>query len=139
MKKIALALLLVSALLSCEEKKTDSECEDRICTEEFRSLVVKFVDNKGVAAEVKDFSVVNQRTGEKVYANSAAMSNLIKGSYIIVDDGNTKSLSEAGDDLKITGTSAETNQTKSAVVKVKGGKCACHIEKVSGPEQVAFD
>jgi hypothetical protein len=102
-------------------------------------LVIKFVDNKAVGAEVKDFSVVNQRTGEKVYASSAATSNLIKGSFIIVDDGNTKSLSEAGDDLKITGTSVETNQTKSVIVKVKGGKCACHIEKVSGPEQIAFD
>ncbi|TCC98411.1 hypothetical protein [Pedobacter hiemivivus] len=139
MKKIVLALLLVSALLSCKEKTTDTGCEDRICTEEFRSLVIKFVDNKAVGAEVKDFSVVNQRTGEKVYANSAAASNLIKGSFIIVDDGNTKSLSEAGDDLKITGTSVETNQTKSAIIKVKGGKCACHIEKVSGPEQIAFD
>ncbi|MNX72795.1 hypothetical protein D3C86_1041630 [compost metagenome] len=74
-----------------------------------------------------------------MYASSAAASNLIKGSFIIVDDGNTKSLSEAGDDLKITGTSVETNQTKSVIVKVKGGKCACHIEKVSGPEQIAFD
>ncbi|TKC65133.1 hypothetical protein FBD94_00810 [Pedobacter hiemivivus] len=139
MKKIVLALLLVSALLSCKEKTTDTGCEDRICTEEFRSLVIKFVDNKTVGTEVKDFSVVNQRTGEKVYANSAAASNLIKGSFIIVDDGNTKSMSEAGDDLKITGTSVETNQTKSAIIKVKGGKCACHIEKVSGPEQIAFD
>lgn len=139
MKKIGLALLLVSTLLSCKEKTTNTECEDRICTEEFRSLVIKFVDNKAMAAEVKDFNVVNQRTGEKVYASSAAASNLIKGSFIIVDDGNTKSLSEAGDDLKITGTSVETNQTKSVIVKVKGGKCACHIEKVSGPEQITFD
>jgi len=139
MKKIGLAILLVSALLSCKEKTTDTGCEDRICTEEFRSLVIKFVDNKAVGAEVKDFSVVNQRTGEKVYANSAAASSLVKGSFIIVDDGNTKSLSEAGDDLKITGTSVETNQTKSAIIKVKGGKCACHIEKVSGPEQIVFD
>jgi len=139
MKKIVLALLLVSALLSCKEKTTDTGCEDRICTEEFRSLVIKFVDNKAVTAEVKDFNVINQRTGEKVYASSAAASSLIKGSFIIVDDGNTKSLSEAGDDLKITGTSVETNQTKSAIIKVKGGKCACHIEKVSGPEQIAFD
>lgn len=139
MRKIALALLLVSAMLSCKEKTMDSACEDRICTEEFRSLVIKFADNKAAGAEVKDFSVVNQRTGEKVNASSAAASNLIKGAYIIVDDGNVKELSEAGDDLKITGTSVETNQTKSAIVKVKGGKCACHIDKLSGPEHITFD
>nr|WP_121271103.1 hypothetical protein [Pedobacter schmidteae] len=139
MKKMILGLSLIGMLLSCKDKTVDTECEDRICTEEFRALVINFVDNKGAAAEVKDFSVVNQRTGERVYANSSMTANLIKGAYIIVDDGNTKKLSEAGDDLKITGTSVESKQTKTAIVKVKGGKCACHIEKVSGPEQIAFD
>jgi len=139
MKKLALALLLISTFLACKKKSTGSECGNRICTEEFRSLVIKFSDKKGLPAEIKDFNVVNQRTGEKVYANSAMTSSLIKGSFIIVDDGNVKDLSESGDDLKVTGTSVETNQTKSVTVKVKGGKCACHIDKLSGPEQVTFD
>ena len=139
MKNLILALMLTSALMSCKKKKTDSACEDKFCTEEFRSLSVKFVDNKGLPTGLKTFKVINQRTGENVYATSAASSNLAKGSYLIVDDGNTKSLSEEGDDLKITGTSEETNQVKSAIIKVKGGQCACHIEKLSGPEQIAFD
>lgn len=139
MKNLLPALLMISMFLSCKEKTDDKACEDKICTEEFRSLVIKFTDNKGAPAEVKDFSVVNQRSGERIYANSAMASNLVKGSYIIVDDGNTPKLSEAGDDLKITGTSVETNQKKSVLVNVKGGKCACHISKASGPEQVTFD
>jgi len=139
MKNLILALLMGSALLSCKKKTTDSACGDKMCTEEFRSLVIKFVNNKGLGTEVKDVSVVNQRTGEKVYANSGATANLIIGAHIVVDDGNTKSLSEEGDDLKITGTSVETKQTKSAVIKVQGGRCACHINKVSGPEQITFD
>lgn len=139
MKYLLLALLMIGTLLSCKKKTTDSTCEDKMCTADFRSLVIKFVDNKGAAAEVKDFSVVNQRTGAKVNANSGIVAYLPKGSYIIIDDGDTKNLSEAGDDLKITGTSIVTNQTKSAIVKVNGGKCACHIGKVSGPEQIAFD
>ncbi|AOM77493.1 hypothetical protein [Pedobacter steynii] len=139
MKKLILILLMGSALLSCKKKTTDSECGDRICTEEFRSFVITFLNNKAVGTEVKDLSVINQRTGERVYANSSMTTNLTKGSYLIVDDGNTKSLSEEGDDLKITGTSVETNQTKSATIKVKGGKCACHIDKISGPLQITFD
>lgn len=139
MKNLILALLMGSALFSCKKKTTDSACGDKMCTEEFRSLVIKFVNNKGLGTEVKDVSVVNQRTGEKVYANSGATANLIIGAHIVVDDGNTKSLSEEGDDLKITGTSVETKQTKSAVIKVQGGRCACHINKVSGPEQITFD
>lgn len=105
----------------------------------FASVMLKFVNNKGAGAEVKDFKVVNQRTGEKLQANSSISINTIKGAFVVVDDGNIKSLSEQGDDLKITGTSVETKQTKSVVIKVRGGKCACHIGKVSGQDQVAFD
>lgn len=139
MKRIILAVLMASTFLSCEKKTTETECGFQACTLEFIGVGIKFTDNEGVAAEVKDFSVMNQRTGEKVYASSGPSSNLIKGTYLIVDDGNRESLSEAGDDLKVTATSAETNQTKSVIVKVKGGKCSCHIAKVSGPELVTFD
>lgn len=138
MKKLAIILLLGGLFLSCEKNSTEN-CEERACTMEFRMLTIRFVDKQGQAEEVKDFNVMNQRTGKRVYANSSASANLIKGSYIFVDDGNTQSLSAEGDDLKISGTSLTTNQVKSAIVKVKGGKCACHIEKVSGPDQIAFD
>lgn len=139
MKKITLVLLMGIVLFACKKKKTTDDCADKICTKEFVSVTIRFVDNKGAAAETKDFSVVNQRTGEKLMANSAIYTSTIKGGFIVVDDGNIMSLSESGDDLKITGTSVETNQTKSAVIKVNGGKCACHIKKISGPEQIAFD
>jgi len=138
MKKITLVLLLGVALLTCKKNKT-SDCGDKICTEEFASVMLKFVDNKGAGAEVKDFNVINQRTGERVTANSSISTSTIKGAFIIVDDNNKLGLSEEGDDLKITGTSVETKQTKSVVIKVRGGKCACHISKVSGQDQVAFD
>lgn len=139
MKKITLVLLMGIVLFACKKKKITDDCADKICTKEFVSVTIRFVDNKGAAAETKDFSVVNQRTGEKLMANSAIYTSTIKGGFIVVDDGNIMSLSESGDDLKITGTSVETNQTKSAIIKVNGGKCACHIKKISGPEQIAFD
>lgn len=139
MKKIALVLLLGVALLACKKNKTTSDCGDKICTEEFASVTLKFVDNKGAGAEVKDFSVINQRTGEQIAANSSIYTSTTKGVFIIVDDNNKLGLSEQGDNLKITGTSVETNQTKSDVIKVSGGKCACHINKISGPQQIAFD
>lgn len=139
MKKITLVFLLSIALLTCKKNKTTSDCGDKICTEEFASVVLRFVDNKGAGAEVKDFNVINQRTGERVTANSSIYTSTIKGAFIIVDDNNKLKLSDQGDDLKITGTSIETKQTKSVMIKVSGGKCACHIGKVSGPDQIAFD
>jgi hypothetical protein len=139
MKKVTLVLLMGIALFACKKNKSTSECENKICTEEFVMLGIKFVDNKGAGAEIKYLSVINQRTGEKLYAKSSATVNTIKGYYIVLDDANKLQLSEQGDDLKISGTSVATNQTKSAVVKVSGGKCACHIKKISGAEQLAFD
>ncbi|SDE49196.1 hypothetical protein SAMN04488024_12515 [Pedobacter soli] len=138
-KKTAWLLLIALSVLSCKKNKTKTDCRDKMCTYEFRSVGFRFMDNKGEGAEVKDFSVINQRTGEKVMANSSMTSNLVKGAFIIADDGNVRSLSEQGDNLKITGTSVQTNQTKSAVIKVSGGECACHIAKLSGPDQIAFD
>jgi len=139
MKKITLVLVMGIALIACKKNKGTSDCENKVCTEEFVMTGIKFADNKGAGAEIKDFSVVNQRTGEKLYAKSSATVNTIKGYYIVLDDGNKLQLSAQGDDLKITGTSTTTNQTKSAIVKVSGGNCACHISKISGPEQIAFD
>ncbi|MEQ7800070.1 hypothetical protein ABDJ41_09670 [Pedobacter sp. ASV1-7] len=139
MKIVVLAILMAGTLLSCKKKTSESECGNMICTEQFVSLYIKFVDNKGLGTEVKDFTVVNQRTGDKKYPTITGYLTVERGTYIFADDGNTKSLSEEGDDLKITATSVATNQTKSVVINVKGGKCACHISKVSGPDQLAFD
>jgi len=139
MKKIVLVLLLGVALLSCKKNKSTDDCGPRICTQEFVTVMLKFVDNKGAGAEVKDFNVINQRTGERLKANSSITTSTDKGVFIVVDDANKPDLSEQGDELKITGTSVATSQTKSVVIKVSGGKCACHINKISGPDQLAFD
>ena len=138
-KKTAWLLLIALGALSCTKNKTKNDCLDKMCTYEYRSVVFRFMDNKGEGAEVKDFSVINQRTGEKVMANARTSGNFVKGAFVVVGDENIRSLSEQGDNLKITGTSVQSNQTKSAVIKVSGGECACHIDKLSGPDQIAFD
>lgn len=139
MKKITFALLVGITLLTCKKNKTTSDCGDKICTEEFASIMINFVDNKGTGVDVKDFDVINQRTGKRIMANSSISSSTTRGVFIVVDDQNKLDLSEQGDELKITGTSLDTQQTKSVIIKVSGGKCACHIAKISGPDQVAFN
>lgn len=139
MKKITFALLVGITLLTCKKNKTTSDCGDKICTEEFASIMIKFVDNKGTGVDVKDFDVINQRTGKRIMANSSISSSTTRGVFIVVDDQNKLDLSEQGDELKITGTSLDTQQTKSVIIKVSGGKCACHVAKISGPDQVAFN
>ncbi|TKC08850.1 hypothetical protein [Pedobacter frigoris] len=138
MKRIALLLLMAGALLGCRKDRNNTDCNNFCPYISIGSVFIKFVDNKGLAADVKDYTVVNQRTGEQINAHYTS-SKYVKGSFVLVDGSYIGKLSEAGDDLRVTGTSVETNQTKSAIVKVKGGKCACQMEKVSGPSQIAFD
>lgn len=138
MYKIALILICTIVLTSCD-KKEPADCEARPCTQEFRMISIHFTDKDGNPTAVKNYSAINQRTGDSIKSASSAQMNMVQGSFIVVDDSHLKKLSAEGDEIKVSATSEATGQTKSAILKVAGGKCACHILKISGPEKVAFD
>jgi hypothetical protein len=102
-------------------------------------VTFSFTNKDGVGIGIKNYSAVNQRTGDTIKVSGMASLSLTPGTYVVVDDNYVKKLSEQGDDIKVSGTLEATNQTKTAILKVSGGKCACHIEKISGPEKIAFD
>ncbi|SHG42669.1 hypothetical protein SAMN04488522_105466 [Pedobacter caeni] len=136
---VAFVVLAVTLAFSCS-KPVDSYCEkENICTTDFRSVGISFTDNKGAPTAVKDYSAILVRTGDTVKSLLSTGIKPVPGAFIVIDDSYTSKLLEQGDDIKVTGTSVQTNQTKSTVIKVSGGKCACHIRKVSGAEKVAFD
>lgn len=137
MYNTALIALCVILMMGCDKKV--SECEPRICTEIFVMANITFTKKDGTGVMVKDFSVVNMRTGDTLKNVGPAHHSLTPGIYTVVSDNHVKELSEEGDELKISGTYEATNQSKSAMVKVTGGKCACHIHKISGPDRVVFD
>ncbi|WP_276089603.1 hypothetical protein [Pedobacter sp. JY14-1] len=140
MKRTSILLIAGFGMLTaCDKKKDECGKEPKICTEVFAFVPVSFTDKEGAAVGVKDYSAVNQRTGDTLKSNVAMYSSFVPGTYVIADDSHLKQLSAEGDDIKVSGTYQATGQTKSAMVKVKGGKCACHVEKVSGPEKIAFD
>ena len=124
-------------LVSCSEKILKEECPDVICTMEFRSIPIHFKDASGKSISVKNFSAVIRRTGESTLAAKDTINN--NGNYLVVSDSDTKNLSEKGDTIDVSATNPLTNQRKTVQLVVKGGRCACHIEKVSGPEEVVFD
>ncbi|WP_285059308.1 hypothetical protein [Pedobacter ginsengisoli] len=138
MYKAALICLCAVLFIACD-KKDASECPDLICTESFAMVTFSFTNKDGVGVGIKNYSAVNQRTGDTIKTAGIASLSLTPGTYVVVDDNYVKKLSEEGDDIKVSGTLEATNQTKTAILKVSGGKCACHIEKISGPEKVAFD
>ncbi|MEO6149393.1 MAG: hypothetical protein ABIN95_05745 [Mucilaginibacter sp.] len=132
--------MIVILAFSCKKRVGTGKCDENIaCTEIFASVAVKFVDKNGEGINVNNYSAVNQRTKDTIKTSAGIALDLVPGYYFVVDDSYTKNLSEAGDDIKVSGTNTLTNQTKTAVIKVSGGKCACHVNKVSGPEEIKFD
>lgn len=142
--KTIVPLFGIGIILLAACGKTDeidkNDCQDNIiCDASYASVVVKFVNKNGDGVAVKNYSAVNQRTKEVLSVASGGNINSEAGIYIVASDSNTRKLSETGDDVKVSGTLTDGSQTKSAIIKVKGGKCACHVSKVSGPEQIKFD
>ncbi len=135
MKKLSYLFLLIPfAIGGCTPAKS-VQCENMICTQEFRSVTVKFKDASGNAVAVKDFKSVNNRTGKEITSESSQNN---WGGYTVVSDADTKTLSEKGDAIVVTATHPATNKRVSAEFVVSGGACACHINKISGPEEITF-
>jgi len=104
---------------------------------EFRSLSIAFKDKSNNPVSVVDFTAVNRRTGEP--ANTKYPNSNNNAAYTVVTDADRKDLSAIGDTIDVSGTNPQTNQKKSASLVVAGGKCSCHIQKISGPEEIIFD
>lgn len=126
MTKFPVMLLAVLAINTCNQ--AEEKCPDKACTMMFASVPVSY--NKSV----KDFKAVNLRTGQDVTHKDQTTGN----TFTVVDDSDLKKLSEAGDDIELTATDSATNITRKDTVKITGGKCACHVERVSGPTEISF-
>ncbi|MCD8741788.1 hypothetical protein LT679_14325 [Mucilaginibacter roseus] len=137
-KRALLIVFVAVSILSCG-KKNVSTCPDRVCTEEFAMILMLFKDQNGPVKSLSKLSVINKRTNQPIDRGTAAAINTTPGYYLIIDDRSTKTLSESGDDILITATDSAGTKTKTATIKVAGGACACHIKKLSGPDEVQFD
>lgn len=126
-------------LFACTAIKTKPvECGQMICTQEFRMVQVKFKDAAGNPVMVKDYSAINKRTGESTLQNNDPATVNNQGIYIVASDADVRKLSESGDIINVTATHPTTNNKVTAEFVVKGGACACHITKVSGPSEVVL-
>lgn len=137
--KTFLLLICCIFLLSCTDKVlVTDDCPSMVCTQEFRSVSVKFKDAAGKAIIVNDFSAIIKRTGKST-APYPTDTTYFKGSYSVATDMDTKTLLPDGDTIDVSAVNPKTNQKKTAQFVVSGGKCACHIGKISGPEEISFD
>ena len=135
MKRIILSLLTVILFNACSENKLI--CENKVCTEQFVSINVKFLDSNGNPLIVKDYQSQNVRTGKLLSSTSATDSVNEKGYYRVASDLNLKELSTS-DKILVSAKHPITDVLKQAEFTVSGGECECHILKIAGPDEVRF-
>ena len=123
-------LILVVFLGSCSRSEP-AVCENMVCTKEFRTITVKFIDDYGDPLLVNNFSAVNKRTGR-----SMSQTNSVQGLgiYVVASDADQKELSEKGDIVLVSASNPKNNSKLTAEFVISGGLCICHVSKISGPE-----
>lgn len=131
----------LAVLLSCAAKKNqqaEADCPPKPCTMEFRTVGVVFTDSKGDTLQVKDFSVTLKATGKKLPSGAEQSTDTANPFYMIASDGDKSALSVEGDTVVVSGTHPSSGQVKKTDFVISGGRCECHINKVSGPEKIVF-
>ncbi|WP_143822294.1 hypothetical protein [Mucilaginibacter pedocola] len=138
LKKITFLLCLTTTgFTACTNKKNSCDAS-QMCTEEFRSISVRFQDKAGSTVAVKDIVVTNLRTNTAIVAKGVIDPGFSPDLHTIATDSNKSDFSAEGDNVKVTATSVADSKTATATLKISGG-CNCHISKLSGPEIIVFE
>jgi len=140
MRKLLLLILPVVLFISCESlEKSAKDCSPQACTMLFATVSVKFTDSNGNLLAVKNYAAINKRTNKSMLNDFIPDTVYAKGYYPVVTDANLNDLSGEGDIIVVKASHPITNATKEIQFLVSGGKCACHVEKISGPDTVRFE
>ena len=139
MKNQTILLFLISIFLTSCLGQKEVSCENLICTQEFRSIAVKFVDTDGKPIAVTEFKAVNTRTKKILSEGRDQNFPTTEGVYTVASDSNLKDLSVEGDIILVSAKNSLTQIKKEAEFKIVGGVCSCHVVKVSGPDEIVFE
>lgn len=120
------------ALASCSKSSTNAGCSaNQMCTAEFASVSLTFVDASNKDVEIKDLKVTNLRTNKQVVAAGVIDPGFAPYIHIIATDQNKGEFSSDGDDVRIEAVSVANNKTITSTLRISGG-CNCHIAVKSG-------
>ena len=133
------ASLLVAACATKKKDNPEADCPPKPCTMEFRTVGVIFKDHTGDTLIVKDFSVKIKGRGKQLPSAGSESPQAENPYYLIANDGDKSALSVEGDTLLISATHPTTGKLKTTEFVVSGGRCECHINKISGEEAIVFD
>lgn len=130
-KQVLLLFILFGFFSSCSDADESVSCADLVCTKEFRTITLRFLDANGNSQSVKDFKIFNKRIAQNI---TPANDLLNQGLYVIACDSDLFKFSEKGDPVEVTATDLKTNAPIKIDYVISGGACACHVAKISGPD-----
>lgn len=134
-----IALIFAACATKKSNNSEEEECPPTPCTMDFRSIGVIFKDAKGDTVSVNNYSVSLKSTGISLPSASSEMVSPEGSGYLVANDGDKSELSVEGDILVITGTHPVTGETKTSEMVVSGGRCECHVNRVSGEQTIIFN
>jgi hypothetical protein len=128
----AFVSVLATSCISQQTTKTD--CGNLICTKEFVSIPVKIISTNGTSVSFKSYKVIDIATGKSV--SSKDLDTKDPNIIVIADDSHLKKFAGGkGQALQL-----QIKKTDDSILKVDykiaGGKCACHVAKIEGPDEV---
>lgn len=136
--KIIVFLIALLGLTACvSQEETHTKCGSVVCTDEFIMIPIKVIATQSNKVDFKRYKVINLATGKEIKSNNWPGKDN-PGTLVIADDGHRRSFSEKGTDLQLQITRKDDRIVK-VNYKISGGPCACHVSKISGPDQVDID
>ncbi len=132
-------LLVIIFIQGCKSAgelvEEEAPCPTVACTLEFRQLSVQFVNVAGQQVPVRNVEATFKESKKVI-------PGIVKnefGYYIIADDLDKKIFSEKGDVIIVQAVDLNSAKTISSEFVISGGRCACHIAKISGNENILFN
>lgn len=139
--KIKLIVTGLLFLAACKSQKpgSDAGCPTIMCTQEFKMIPVKLISTSGKPTDFKSYKIIETATGKEIKLNNDLPNTADNAKTLIVaDDSQLRNFAEKGTDLQLQVTRTDDKVVK-ANFKISGGKCACHVAKLDGPDQVDID
>jgi hypothetical protein len=134
---MAVALLLNAC--TSQKPSADKGCPAIPCTMEFKMITVKIISTSGAEVSFKEHKIIDTSTGKEVNVKSELpVTNDNANTLVIADDSQIRNYTEQGTELQLQIKRKDDKMVK-VNYKIAGGKCACHVSKLEGPDQVNID